>query len=94
MLFVCIGKFKAASTTKQRVARRVSWKYPAGMRGLAEYWLETSEPTLPGLIVIAEADDAAPMMSAIADWDDQMDLTVVPAMTAEQGLEFAKKLAA
>ncbi len=64
------------------------------MRVLAEYWLETSDPSLPGLIVIAETDDATPMMSAIADWDDVMDLTVVPAMTAEQRLEFAKELAA
>ncbi len=94
MLFVCMGKFKAASTTKLRVARRVGWKYPAGMRVVAEYWLETSDPALPGLIVIAEADDLTPMMRAIADWDDLMDLTVVPALTAEQGLEFAKNLAA
>ncbi len=94
MLFVCMGKFKASSTTKQRVARRADWKYPAGMAVVAEYWLETSDPALPGLIVIAEADDATPMMRAIADWDDHMDLTLVPAITAEQGLEFAKNLAA
>ena len=92
-MFVCMGKFKAASITKQRVARRAGWKYPAGMRAVAEYWLETSDPALPGLIVIAEADDPIPMMRAIADWDDFMDLTVVPAITAEQGLEFAKNLA-
>ncbi len=46
MLFVCMGKFKAASTTKQRVARRAGWKYPTGMRAVAEYWLETSDPAL------------------------------------------------
>ncbi len=44
--------------------------------------------------MIAEADDPTPMMRAIADWDDVMDLTIVPAITAEQGLEFAKNLAA
>jgi hypothetical protein len=37
--------------------------------------------------VISEADDVASTMRAIADWDDVMDLTIVPAMTAEQGLE-------
>ncbi len=37
MLFVSIGKFKAASTMKQRVARRAGWKYPAGMRVLAQF---------------------------------------------------------
>jgi hypothetical protein len=38
MLFVVIGKPKAASTGKERIARRVSWEYPAGMRMVAEYW--------------------------------------------------------
>ncbi len=94
MLFVTIGKFKTSSTTKQRVARRVGWKYPTGMRVLAEYWLQTNDAALPGLILISESDDVASIMRAFADWDDVMDLTVVPAMTAEQGLEFAKKLAA
>jgi hypothetical protein len=94
MLFVSIGKFKAASTTRQRVARRVGWKYPMGMRVIAEYWLQTTDPALPGLIVISESDDVAPIMKAIAEWDDFMDLTVVPALTAEQGLELAGKLAA
>jgi hypothetical protein len=31
-------------------------------------------------------------MTAIVDWDDVFDLTVVPAMTAEQGLEMAKQM--
>ncbi len=44
MLFVCMGKFKAASAMKQRVARRLDWKYPAGMRVLAEYWLQSTDP--------------------------------------------------
>ncbi len=94
MLFVCMGKFKAASAMKQRVARRLDWKYPAGMRVLAEYWLQSTDPAFPGLIVISESDDVAPIVKAIADWDDLMDLTVVPAVTAEQGLGLARNLAA
>ena len=42
--------------------------------------------------MISEADDVASTMRAIAEWDDVMDLTIVPAMTAEQGLEYAKKM--
>lgn len=89
MLFVIIGKAKSESTMKERVARRVDWKYPAGVRVTAEYWLMAHEPAL---ITIAEADSAASIMMGIADWDDVLDLTVVPAMTAEQGLELAKQM--
>ena len=32
MLFVLIGKAKAGSTGKERIARRARWEYPAGER--------------------------------------------------------------
>jgi len=88
-LFVTIGKAKAASTTKQRVARRV--KYPAGLKVVGEYWLQSNDPTL---IAILETQDVGALMSAVADWDDAFDLTVLPAMTADQGLQLAKQMAA
>ncbi len=91
MLFVCIAKAKAPSTTKQRVARRVNWKYPAGMRVIGEYWLQGNDPTL---INIVETESVAPIMTAVADWDDVFDFTVLPAVTAEEGLQVAKKMAA
>jgi len=90
-LFVTIGKAKAASTTKQRVARRVNWKYPAGLKVVGEYWLQSNDPTL---IAILETQDVGALMSAVADWDDAFDLTVLPAMTADQGLQLAKQMAA
>ena len=89
MLFVVIGKAKAGSASKERIARRLSWEYPAGMRMVAEYWPMSTEVAV---IAVAEADHVAPIMKAIVDWDDVFDLTVVPAMTAEQGLELAKQL--
>lgn len=91
MLFVCIGKARAPSTTKQRVARRVNWNYPAGMRVVGEYWLQGNDPTL---INIVETESVAPIMSALADWDDVFDFTVLPAVAAEEGLQLAKKMAA
>ncbi len=89
MLFVVMGKPKAASTGKERIARRVSWEYPAGMRMVAEYWPMSTEVAV---IAVAEADNVASIMKSIVDWDDVFDLTVVPAMTAEQGLEMAKQM--
>ncbi|MBQ0819020.1 DUF3303 domain-containing protein [Microvirga terrae] len=89
MLYVIMGKAKAAGTMKERVARRVAWQYPPGIRVKAEYWLMSGEPAL---VAIAEADDPAPIMMGIAAWDDFLDLTVVPALTAEQGLELARRM--
>jgi hypothetical protein len=43
--------------------------------------------------VIVETDSCGPMMAAMAPWDDVFSWTVVPAVTAEQGLELAKHMA-
>jgi hypothetical protein len=91
MLFVVIGKAKAGSAGKERIARRLSWEYPAGMRMVAEYWPMSTEAAV---IAVTEADNVAPIMRAIVDWDDVFDVTVLPAITAEQGLEMAKQMQA
>ncbi len=91
MLFVTLAKAKATSTTKQRVARRVDWKYPPGMRVIGEYWLQSNDPTV---ITIAEGENVGPMMKAIADWDDVFEFTVLPAVSAEEGLQLAKQITA
>ena len=91
MLFVVIGKAKAGSTGKERIARRVRWEYPAGIRLVAEYWAMSTDAAV---VAVAEADDVAPILGAIVDWDDVFELTVIPALTAEQGLQLAKQMQA
>ncbi len=44
------------------------------------------------MIAGAEAGNVALIMKANVDWNDVFDLTVTPAMTAEQGLEMAKQM--
>ena len=88
MLFVCLARVKAG-TRKERVARRIEWKYPEGLKKVAEYWLQTDNPNL---ISIVEADNVAPIMAALGDWDDVFEFTVIPAVTAEQGIELAKQM--
>ena len=88
MLFVTIGKVRAG-TTKERVARRMQWSYPEGMRLIAEYWLQNYDAEL---VVVAEADSIAPILAATSAWDDVFSFTVTPAITAEQGLEIAKRM--
>jgi hypothetical protein len=90
MLFVVLGNVRAG-TTQERVGRRLKWSYPHGARLIAEYWLQTPAPNL---ITIVEADDIAPIMAGTSAWDDVYSFTVVPAVTAEQGLEIAKRMTA
>ena len=89
MLFVTLCR-QRVGTTKERMTRRLQWQYPAGMKVLGEYWLQTTDPVV---IVISEAESLTPITMATADWDDVFDMTVVPAMTAEQGLELARQMA-
>ena len=90
MLFVALGSVRAG-TDRERTTRRVGWSYPPGMKVIAEYWLQTANPNV---ISVAEADDIGPIMACTSAWDDVYSWTVVPAVTAEQGLEIVKKMMA
>ena len=88
MLFVALLKVRAG-TPPENIARRAQWQYPEGIKQIAEYWLQTNDPTV---ISIAEADSVVPIMAALTEWGDVVDFTVVPAITAEEGLELAKQM--
>jgi len=90
MLFVALGKVRAA-TVQERTARRVQWQYPEGAHVVAEYWLQTQDPNV---ITVFEADSIAPIMAATSPWDDVFDFTIVPAVSAEEGMEIARRLMA
>ena len=85
MLFVALAKVRAG-TRQERIARRLEWQYPEGARLVAEYWLQIDDPQI---ISVLEADSVAPLMAAVSAWDDVFELTVVPAITAEEGLQLA-----
>jgi len=90
MLFVAMNTVRGdTGNSKERIARRIQWQYPEGMNVLGEYWLQTPDPVV---IMIFEADDIAPIMAATAEWDDCLNITVVPAISAKDGLELAKKM--
>lgn len=88
MLFAILGSVRAG-TARERTERRLTWSYPPGSKLMAEYWLQTPDPNL---VAIVEADDIAAIMAGTSQWDDLLSFRVVPAVTAEQGLEIAKKL--
>ena len=87
MLFVALCNVKAG-TARERTVRRAEWQMPPGAKLVAEYWLQTPNPQV---INVFEADSCAPIMAAISAWDDVLDITVVPAVTAEEGLALAKQ---
>lgn len=89
MLFVTLANVRAG-TDRERIARRMQWSYPPGLKLIAEYWLQTDNPKL---VSVAEADDFAAIAAATSQWDDVFSFTVVPACTAEQGIEMARQMA-
>ena len=88
MLFVQLMKVKAG-TTKERIARRVEWQYPKGVRSIGEYWLQTNDPAV---VAVYEADKIEAMMETNLAWSDYFDIAVFPAATAKEGLEIFRQL--
>ena len=89
MLFACLLSVKSG-TAKERIARRAGWNYPDGIKVVGEWWLQTPHPAV---VIICEADSIAPIMASVVDWDDVFNITVVPAVSAEEGLQLAQQMA-
>jgi hypothetical protein len=87
VLFAAMAKPRGTVTKREGTMRRFDYIYPEGMKILGEYWLATDDPCV---ILVVEADSMAPLMAAVADWDDVFEITIVPATTAEEGMRFAK----
>lgn len=87
MLFVALLKAKGG-TVESRIAHRAGWQYPEGVTHVTEYWLQASDPNV---VAVFEADSIAPIMAITTEWGDEFDITVVPAITGEEGAELAKQ---
>lgn len=91
VLFTAVLKVKEG-TIKDRVVRRAQWHYPDGVDVVGEYWLQSTDPAIPHVISVYEAESIAPIMALLADWDDVFDITVVPTITAQEGLELTAQM--
>ena len=87
MLFVALLKRKVP--TKEALPRRLEWKAPEGVRSVAEYWLQTPDPAV---ILVFEGESVTSMLQTTSAWDDLFDISIVPAITAEDGSKAAKQL--
>jgi len=89
MLFVALMKARPA-TQAARIARRREWQTPEGSGDVvAEYWLQTQDPAA---IAVFRADHIGQIWAGLAGWDDLFDISVYPAVTAEEGLELLKQM--
>lgn len=91
MQFITLLTPKQGSTLKERIARRLEWKYPDGVKLLGEYWLAGDHPNV---VIITEGDDATKILDALAAWDDVFEAEVIPAVPVEQGMAHARDLMA
>ena len=89
MLFVTLLSRKPTATMAQVLQQRMAWTTPEGMKPIAEYWLQSNNPSV---IAISEADNIAPIMAATMPWTDMFDITVIPAVSAEEGLKLVSQM--
>jgi len=67
----------------------MEWKWPEGIKYVAEYWLQHNKPSV---VCVVEADSIGPIMAAVAAWDDLFEISVFPAVNAEEGLKLAAQM--
>ena len=94
MLFTAFFKVRGdSSTINERSVRRVQYSLPEGLSPVTEYWFHTTDPTLPHVAATFEVDSPEPIFALLADWDDHFHITVVPSVTAEEGLGLLEQMA-
>ncbi len=87
MKFIClfdIRKDVSQAKIAETVARRSEFKFPEGMKVLAEYWTPVESPSV---VAIVEADDTAPLLQNSVAWLDAFECRVVPAIEWQEGLQ-------
>ena len=90
MLFVALLKARSGSQ-EARIARRTAWQLPSipGLETVAEYWLQTLDPAA---IAVFKAENIGQIWALFTGWDDLFDISIYPAISAEDGLELLKQL--
>jgi len=88
MLFVALMRLREGKM-QSAIEQRMQWEFPEGVKRVGEYWLTTNDPKC---ISIYEADSYEPILQMNTAWDDAFDAQTFSAVTAEQGMEWIKKV--
>ncbi len=94
MLYAFVANYLPGTTEAQRdgaLARRALWKWPQGAKPVAEFWSFGNSPLVYSVF---EANDVGAVWRMAADWDDVFDVSIVPVVTAEQGLQLGPEILA
>jgi hypothetical protein len=92
MEFVALLKFRPSVPAAERDAalmRRAGWQYPDGLKVIAEYWPLSGEYQV---VTVFSAESVAPLMEVEFEWDDVFDMTVTPAVSADEGLRIGPEV--
>ena len=86
MEFVALLKFRPSVPAAERDAalmRRAAWQYPDGLKVISEYWPMSGEYQV---VSVFSAETIEPLMELDFEWNDVFDISVSPALSAEEGL--------
>jgi hypothetical protein len=90
MLFAILMKARPG-TEQQRIAARLEWESPKeGAKAVAEYWLQIPDPAV---VAFGEADNMGQIWATLTGWDQFFEITVVPAIDAQEGLPILRQMA-
>jgi Domain of unknown function (DUF3303) len=79
----------SAADRDAALMRRAAWKYPDGIRMIAEYWPMSSSVQV---VAIFSADNVAQVMELEFEWSDVFDIDIHPAVSAEEGLQIGPEV--
>jgi hypothetical protein len=86
MEFVAFLSFRPSVSAADRDAalmRRAAWKYPDGVTVLSEYWPMSGQYQV---VTAFAADSITAMMEVEFEWNDVFDISIHPAISADDGL--------
>jgi hypothetical protein len=92
MDYVMLLSWKQGMTRDQRdgaLMHRAGWTYPEGVDVIAEYWPMAEDPAV---VSIFRANDFGALMELNLTWGDTFDISVFPAISAEDGLKLGPEV--
>jgi hypothetical protein len=69
--------------------RRAGWQFPDGLKVISEYWPLSGEYQV---VTVFSAESVTPLMEIEFEWDDVFDITVTPAVSADEGLRIGPEV--
>jgi Protein of unknown function (DUF3303) len=85
--YVAFIRFRPSVSAAERDAalqRRASWQYPDGVKLIAEYWPMSADIQV---VSVFSTENFAGVMELTLEWNDVFDVSVHPAVSAEEGLQ-------